>query len=292
MADAYIGLGDYDKARSTLKNALDTVNNVAAIQNKLDNLLDEPTNIYGGTEFSHRQEYVAFENYSPEDQQFIADFASAAITGDIESAKELLGYELEQGEKRYTSWNGYKLRVYSSGEELTDGGDRSASAEICMRPENGSGYIFSVQCIDAVASLKEEVWSNAVFVERTVCPCTDWQWNGTMSYICDYYHDTYFTNGETCNSVDHEVVNGNMVFSLRDGAFSIEKHMTSKWGRRSSYDTDEYASGSAYYEQGVLQSVSGDDSVTGGNKGMLADIEGTYYDGSLNDQWVLDAFYW
>ena len=258
-----------------------------------------PLNSYGGAEFSCRATYQTFEEYSSEDQQFISAFASVAITGDVETAKKLLGYEWESNGKNCTIWNGYKLEILSSGESLNDDGDRQVSADIWMRPENGQGYIFKVSCIDAVASLQEECWSNAVFVDRIVCPCTDWQWNGTMNYTSDFYHFYYSRDGETCNSLDHTVMNGNMALGLRDGTFSIEQHFTKKWSRSPSLDVDKNNSASAYYEQGILKFVSGNvegvfstgrDSI--GREGELTGIEEIWYGGSLNDQRALDDLYW
>ena len=255
-----------------------------------------PLNAYGGVEFIYREGYQPFEEFSVSDQQFIAALASAAINNDTAAAKALLGYELT-GWSSSTIWNGYKIEIYSSGEDTTDHGDRSVGAEIEMRSENGTGYIYSIHCINAVATKSEDSWSDGVFIERTVCPCTDWQWNGTMNWTYDWFHRTTFQDGSTADSVDHRVLSGEMVNGWRNGNFTAERHDTEVWSKLPDSNEDNWYAGTAVYEDGVLVSVSGDDEIRhgDGNIGVEGDrinIEGECYEGTLDDQWVRDNLFW
>lgn len=253
-----------------------------------------PLNAYGGTEFIYRYNYQPFEEFSASDQQFISTFASAAINNDTAAAQSLLGYELENW-STYTRWNGYKIEIYSYGENTTDYGDRSVSADIEMRSENGTGYVYRIQCIDAVASKAEDSWSDAVFIERTVCPCTDWQWNGTMNYTYDYFHYQTWRDGSTCNSIEHMTLSGPVVCGLRDGTFTAERHDTSVWSEWPDNNTDDWFTGTLVYQNGAYVSESGDEEVWYGlisNKGNLVDIDGTNWSDSFENQGVRDEFFW
>lgn len=255
-----------------------------------------PLNAYGATEFIYRHNYQPLEEFSVSDQQFIAALASAAINNDTDAAKALLGYELT-GWSSSTIWNGYKIEIYSSGEDTTDDGDRSVSADIEMRSENGTGYIYRIHCINAVATKSEDSWSDGVFIERTVCPCTDWQWSGTMSWTYDWFHYQTWRDGSTVDSVEHRVLSGEMVNGWRNGNFTAERHDTAVWSNWPHNNEDTWYAGTAVYEDGVLVSVSGDDEIMHGDgnigvEGKRINIEGASYEGTLDDLWVRDDLFW
>ena len=253
-----------------------------------------PLNTYGGIEFIYRNGYQPFEEFSDADQQFIANFASAVLAGDDEAAKNLLGYEIN-GYPCYTTWNGYKLQIYGSGVGLTDDGDRSVSAKIQMRPENDVGYIYDIQCIDAVATLQEDAWSDAVIITRISCPCSDWQWNGTMNLTEDWYHCTTWRDGSTCNSTEHTVETGTMVYGLREGAFTTGKSEVEVWSKHPDWNKEENWAATESYRNGVQLSCDGD--IPGWYSstsyiGKFVDIEHIGYGDSLERQAARDAFFW
>ena len=84
-----MGTGDRDAARKALEDGLSATGD-AKIQERLDKMAEE--NAYGGTEFTCRSEYRPYEDFSAEDQRFIAALAEAAIAGDVDAARGLLGY--------------------------------------------------------------------------------------------------------------------------------------------------------------------------------------------------------
>ena len=251
-----------------------------------------PLNAYGGIEFIYRNGYQPFEEFSDADQQFIADFASAVLAGDDEAAKNLLGYEMDDS-SQYTIWNDYKIKIGSGG-GATDDGDRSVSANIEMRPENGMGYIYHVECIDAVASLQEDSWSDAVFITRIACSCSNWQWNGTMNLTDDWYHYHTWRDGGTCNLTERTIETGEIVYGLREGTFSAEKNRVEQWSKYPDLNEEEREAAITSYHDGVVLSSEGDRStwrLMSGDVGQLVDIT-SFVKGTLDDQRVRDRIFW
>ena len=224
-------------------------------------------NAYGGMEFTYRDGYLPFEELTAADQQFIAAFASAAIADDTETARNLLGYKLENQLDgylitRYTIWNGYKLKIETSGEMASDNGT-SAWAEIQMRSENGTGYVYRVTRVDLTVEL-DASWnrtiSNSVTVTRATCPCSDWQWNGLMTYLeYDTFHMVWVNDGDTIDRLDSAVVTGNWVNGLRSGVFSLERHYTETWSRWPNENEDTISTATATYQDGQCVALSDED---------------------------------
>lgn len=278
MADVYIQQGEYYKAYAILEDGLEQSGDNEMIVNKLKNWQNgvyRPLNAYGGIEFIHRPSYYQFGSLPAADQEFIAAFANAAITNDTDAAKALLGYEMKG--RVSTLWNGYKIEIYSSGETFTDDGDRSVSAKIEMRPENGTGYIYYFHCIEAIASKSEDSWYDALSIHRTICPCVDWQWNGTMNYTEDRFHYTTWSDGATCNSTRHYTLSGSIVDNLRDGTFTAERHDTSEWSALPKYNEDNRYTETIVFQNGTFISRVGDMTGQVFNDGALVSIEGVNY---------------
>ena len=221
-----------------------------------------PVNAYGGIEFTYRNEYLPFDEFTAADQQFIAAFASAAIADDTEAAKNLVAHKLDSYQNRtieYTIWNGYKLKIETSGEMASDNGT-SAWAEIQMRSENGTGYVYRVTRVDLTGE-SDASWnrtiSNSVTVTRATCPCSDWQWNGLMTYLkYDTSHMVWVNNGDTVDTLDSAVVTGNWVNSLRSGVFSLNRHYTETWSNSPSRNEDTVSTATATFQDGQCIAMS------------------------------------
>ena len=265
-----------------------------------------PVNAYGGIEFTYRDEYLPFEEFTAADQQFIAAFASAAIADDTEAARSLLGHKLENQLDgylitRYTIWNGYKLKIETSGEMTSDDGT-SAWAEIQMRSENGTGYVYRVTRVDLTGE-SDASWNrtvtNSVSVRRATCPCSDWQWNGLMTYLeYDTFHMVWVNSGDTVDTLDSAVVTGNWVNGLRSGVFSLERHYTETWSHWPSSNVDTVSTATATYQDGQCVAMSDEeawDNLPGGSTYYnVGDFVGASYElcSSLEDEWQRSRFFW
>ena len=263
-----------------------------------------PVNAYGGIEFTYREEYLPFDEFTAADQQFIAAFASAAIADDTEAAKNLVAHKLDSYQNRtvaYTIWNGYKLKIETSGEMTSDDGT-SAWAEIQMRSENGTGYVYRVTRVDLTGE-SDASWNrtvtNSVSVRRATCPCSDWQWNGLMTYLeYDTFHMVWVNDGDTVDILDSAVVTGNWVNGLRSGVFSLERHYTETWSHWPSSNVDTVSTATATYQDGQCVAMSDEeawDNLPGGSTYYnVGDFVGASYElcASLEDEWQRSRFFW
>lgn len=245
-----------------------------------------PLNAYGATEFIYRRHYCAFEDFTPAEQQFISSFADTALAGDADAAKSLLGFEFENYEC-YTIWNGYKIKIYSSGERLTDEGDRSVSAEIELRPENGTGYYYRIQFIEAVATVGTESWSDALFIDAITCPCEDWQWNGAFMETDSFYNYHTFDHGGVVDFVKTETTTGTIEMGLRNGKFITEIHEVENWSHRPDNNKDTTTYTTKTYQGGVLIEDDGEVVESSG----VVDINDIIYR-DLSSILMLDEIYW
>ncbi len=221
-----------------------------------------PVNAYGGIEFTYRDEYLPFDEFTAADQQFIAAFASAAIADDTEAAKNLVAHKLDSYQNRtieYTIWNGYKLKIETHGETVDDE-STSASAEIQMRSENGTGYVYQVFRFDSPNNpATNNGWYTATTVRRATCPCSDWQWNGPMTFQEYSKSHHIFNDGDTVDTLDSAVVTGNWVNGLRSGVFSLERHYTETWSRWPNENEDTISTATATYQDGQCVALSDED---------------------------------
>ena len=261
-------------------------------------------NAYGGMEFTYRDGYLPFEELTAADQQFIAAFASAAIADDTEAAKNLVAHKLDSYQNRtvaYTIWNGYKLKIETSGEMTSDDGT-SAWAEIQMRSENGTGYVYRVTRVDLTGE-SDASWNrtvtNSVSVRHATCPCSDWQWNGLMTYLeYDTSHMVWVNDGDTVDTLDSAVVTGNWVNGLRSGVFSLERHYTETWSHWPSSNVDTVSTATATYQDGQCVAMSDEeawDNLPGGSTYYnVGDFVGASYElcASLEDEWQRSRFFW
>ena len=244
LADAYMGTGDRDAARKALEDGLSATGD-AKIQERLDKMAEE--NAYGGTEFTCRSEYRPYEDFSAEDQRFIAALAEAAIAGDVDAARGLLGYWQE--EETATIWNGYKLEF--SGNQQKGDETESMSVNIQMRPENGMGYYLNLWAGSG------DLWE-ARDVQYITCPCADWQWNGELT---DTRSDDFFQTlsqqyGETHSSREESVTTGMVVNGLRSGTFTNRKHYVEEWSEYPQENEDTTAVRYLEYQDGRLISTA------------------------------------
>lgn len=217
-----------------------------------------PLNAYGATEFVYRRHYRAFEDFTPAEQQFISSFAAAVLDGDNDTAKSMLGFEFEKRYEHSTIWNGYKIEIYSRDESLTDDGNRSVSAYIELRPENGIGYYYDINFVEAVATVGTESWSDALFIDAITCPCEDWQWNGAFREINSFYHHQTFDNGETVDGVRTYTTTGTIKMGLRSGGFMTELHRVETWSRRPRNNVDTITYTTKTYQDGILITDDGE----------------------------------
>ena len=127
------------------------------------------------------------------------------------------------------------------------------TSSIEMRPENGTGYF--IFC-----------WyesGDALSGHHTICPCVDWQWNGTM-------HDTGFNVFSDCLTEE----TGTMINGLRDGTFS----------ETVTYPGSIQLSYSYTYQNGKPLDLSTEEPT-------IATL-GSLSTGTLDDPWVLEEIYW
>lgn len=267
LADLYLLQDEYGEALKILQQGLDTVGENQELADKLLELKNAPPlNDYGSTEWIYRWYYIDFDSMTRDQQTVVEMAAAAAMGGDYDAVLQIYNLISDAGLWQgfndegtpycyeYSIWNGYKIKFQISTWQNKNTGMLDFDSLIEMRPENGTGYSISY-------------WyesGRAVDGHHTMCPCVDWQWNGTM-------HSTGFNLFS--DSLNEET--GIMINSLRDGTFS----------KTNTYPKDHVVlSDSHTYQNGKLLDSS--------------DEEPTFstinrnFQGTLNDPWLLEAIYW
>lgn len=186
-AEAYEAAGDPDAARSVLERGY------AETEDESLNP-GPPRNERGGTEFTARDSYIAFEELPPEEQDILQRTVEAAIaqdrTGIEATAQNIRDQNMgffddrpDYGQTGYfTVWQDYKIayrRNYwrheaDADEHISEGYD-SFVFEIEIRPENGMGYF--VRGSYAIWDSRELQSHSGQII---VGPCINWSWNGEM----------------------------------------------------------------------------------------------------------------
>lgn len=240
LADIYMQQGDSEKIQEILQQGLDKTGD-ERFQTRLDELIgqkaeqqeqiereawrdqmDESAIEYGVIGFTQRGNYRLLEDFTPEEQQLITDFATAVIADDTETLVSLASApDLPQILYLYTIWNDYKMYVHAVTNDV----------QIELRPENGIGYY-----------CKSMAGYDTVF--QASCPCVDWQWNGA-------YEGGYSYQFEDGNDIvyHNDDIKGTMKNGVRQGTFVEEYTVTRSSdpaGSSSYYTTEEV------YQDGVL----------------------------------------
>ena len=250
-----------------------------------------PLNAYGATEFVYRNGHMAFEDFTPAEQQFISTVAAAAIAGDTETIRSQLGFEFENY-ARYTTWNGYKIEIHNSSGNLDESGDETVYIELELRPENGTGYYVNVYHSEKVdLSLEpEDHWMDYYNVDQVItCPCVDWQWNGAVTSNERTEYLWRHTDGATNHSINTVQITGTMADGLWDNASTETTHEISDWSPWD--DSDETTTTTRVFQDGVLVEENGEPWDGGQGYHLITMGKGggiIYHD----EQSFLDARYW
>ena len=258
LADAYVAAGEPEKAKELLASVPPDVDNPDAVKEKLDGLSgaeesmssaleSEPASSDGPAAFEDREGYTAFEELSAENQALTEELLDAALSdGDL---TEIFGSLDWDGSSFSTEYSGYKIKV-NVAEVVISGEDafgapalagleqhiRSFSVE--LRPEEGSGFYLHHQTIEGPVNPVYDGETNEIIgsdlgvqtISRVVsCPCSGWQWNGTMTLSRTISLDSAeeYVGGEivprergTQTQVQTET--GLMKDSLRTGVFTTQ----------------------------------------------------------------------
>lgn len=220
--DMEAALEFYEMAKADFEKGLELINSGEAAEKTIDdfnvgiaetdlNYIEHFTseftryNEYGATLFSDRDEYKEFEEFSTEQQDYIAALITAVIENDIDSIDlDILGDVFGEDGEYYTLWNGYKVwfRI-----DMSDSGHTELEIEI--RPENGTSYYLDIEYdpFDTAKSTK--------IITYTTCQCVDWQWNGEYNSVYRFIGLEYEGYPEWSKTTA-----GVMVNSKRDGTFT------------------------------------------------------------------------
>ena len=220
LAEIYVALNDDEATKAILEQGYSETGE-PSLKEFLENKLREmkaaqiKLNVYGGTEFTERNDYRAFSDFTLSEQEYIQTIATAALSMDLETIKGTLGFQFERYEHRaywtgYTMWDGYKLYIYTSETKTTDDGDNHSSMDMEIRPETGTGHFISVTHIEPVASLNEDSWSDSYFIEWKSCSCSDWQWNGHFEETIQHLFFHTWADGSTCETEEVYRTEGEM----------------------------------------------------------------------------------
>ena len=258
-----------------------------------------PVNAYGATEFTSRQHYLPLEDFTTEEQAFINAVATAAVSGDTTSMRDLLGFEFETNlhgmlNSYYTSWNGYKIEIDNGpGLRIEDNGDVRRNINIQMRPENGIGYYVSVYSTEKVdlSMETEDSWHDYYYsTQITSCPCVDWQWNGELSsseWTESLWRDT---EGTTCHRSDTVQITGTMVDGLMEGIATRTERSISDWSPGGPDDSDETTTSTRVFQNGIITEEDGEPWTAGKGYHLIWD---NYNGGGASyGEYFLDERYW
>ncbi len=250
-----------------------------------------PVNAYGVAEFIYRSNYRAFEDFAPEEQQFISTVAAAAIAGDIEAIRGQLGVTYEIFEN-YTMWNGYKIKIDSGlAPYMDEDGDVHASIFIEMRPENGTGYYVSVSDLkkEDLSMETEDHWLDySQTTEILSCPCVDWQWNGPVSGRQCHEYLWREVRGTTCHTTETTQISGTIADGMWEGTLTETRREISDWSPDGYDDSDETTTTTRVFRGGIQVEENGEPVEYEEYYPFAGFSIGTAHD----DQWFLALRYW
>lgn len=258
-----------------------------------------PVNAYGATEFTSRQQYLPLKDFTAEEQAFINAVATAAVSGNLASIQNLLGFEFETAVNHsqdhfFTIWEDYKVEIFG-GVYVDDEGDERKSFTIQMRPENGNGYYVSVTSTEKVdlSMETEDSWFDySRTATITSCPCVDWQWNG--EFQSSEWHEYFWRN--TVGTKDlvtfDSQTTGTIVYGLKEGIEIKTERVTNDWtpgtgGPDDVLDSDETNTYTRVFRNGIIVEDNGEPLVSEGNYHTIGGAM-SYSD----EQSFLDARYW
>ncbi len=267
LAELYLLQDEYDEALKILQQGLDTLGENQELADKLLELKNAPPlNDYGTTEWIYRWDYIDFDSMTRDQQTVVEMAAAAAMGGDYDAVLQICNLISDAGLwqwfdddgtphcHEYSIWDGYKIEFQIDAWQNENTGMLNFTSSIEMRPENGTGYFIFYWY----------EFGRAVSGRHTMCPCVDWQWNGTM-------HSTGFNVFSDCLTEE----TGTMINSLCDGTFS-ETVTYPKNHTVFSY--------SHTYQNGKPLDLSVEEPV-------IATL-GSLSSGTLDDPWVLEGIYW
>ena len=290
MANAYMELGDYDKAAEAVAKGKvacgdevefdEILNKIAGLQEEAANSEQEdkdavnqngaddsasPLNAYGAIRFELRENYIDFSETTHEQHQLIEMAGTAAISNDIEAIYGILdtvSISSTETESIYTIWNGYKMQLRLGPYIIGDSNQYdSRQIFIIMRPENGTGFYYRIQ-----HTLNLSSGVKSYMEERIACSCVDWQWNGALERVRR-------SGTETEEFIDTE--SGQMLDGLRDGEFAATVHYIGG-------TMDEAHTSTTLYQNGKTLTVNGEEPV------MVPEITSINIEGAFS----LEDIYW
>lgn len=196
-AQAYTAMGKRRQAAEILDKAeslLGENDAITAARDELDRLL--PLNAYGAIEFAYRPDYVAYEDLSPEEQNWLSAAIRALERQDRDALLALCEQVTSINLVCCTTYEQYKVSV-----DAGPAGD-NPSIHLEIRPENGMGYWCWTQIIE-----------NGYDHNIGSCPCVDWQWNGDA----EYHREDYHPGNEHGSDLYEELESYPVVNNLRNG---------------------------------------------------------------------------
>ena len=258
LADAYVAAGEPEKAKELLASVPPDVDNPDAVKEKLDGLSgaeesmssaleSEPASSDGPAAFEDREGYTAFEELSAENQALTEELLDAALSdGDL---TEIFGSLDWDGSSFSTEYSGYKIMASAidlvvSGEDafgapaLAGLEQHIRSFSVELRPEEGSGFYLHHQTIEGPVNPVYDGETNEIIgsdlgvqtISRVVsCPCSGWQWNGTMTLSrtisldsAEEYLRGEIVPRERWTKTQVQTETGLMKDSLRTGVFTTQ----------------------------------------------------------------------
>lgn len=258
LADAYVAAGEPEKAKELLASVPPDVDNPDAVKEKLDGLSgaeestsstleSTPPSADGAPAFEDRDGYTAFDELPAENQALTEELLDAALSdGDLTEIFDSLDWD---GSSFSTEYSGYKIMASAidlvvSGEDafgapaLAGLEQHIRSFSVELRPEEGSGFYLHHQTIEGPVNPVYDGETNEIIgsdlgvqtISRVVsCPCSGWQWNGTMTLSrtisldsAEEYLRGEIVPRERWTKTQVQTETGLMKDSLRTGVFTTQ----------------------------------------------------------------------
>ena len=258
LADAYVAAGEPEKAKELLASVPPDVDNPDAVKEKLDGLSgaeestsstleSTPPSADGAPAFEDRDGYTAFDELPAENQALTEELLDAALSdGDLTEIFDSLDWD---GSSFSTEYSGYKIMASAidlvvSGEDafgapaLAGLEQHIRSFSVELRPEEGSGSYLHHQTIEGPVNPVYDGETNEIIgsdlgvqtISRVVsCPCSGWQWNGTMTLSrtisldsAEEYLRGEIVPRERWTKTQVQTETGLMKDSLRTGVFATQ----------------------------------------------------------------------
>lgn len=317
LAEAYIGLEDFDRAYETLSTAAEVIGRTEAImqaQIQLQNLMmqedglfkeigEDGLNQYGGTPFILRDNYIPYSELGEAGQTFFQQVIAALSANQrnellalAEVGADLLSEKTESTEYDhiYTTCNGYKIYLETAVMgNYVGGAYKTYGWSIQVRPESGVGYYARIETDELIdASLIEQSWYDYwnESLEVASCPCEQWQWNGTYS-MEETSRGSQHIDGEDRDISAYSNIIGEIQNSLRYGNFYEDSYVTYQSPDREARTTER--EGEAVFQDGLCINVVKDGRHSWVSNGRSRyTIDGTGYGYDLTMKKMLDILYW